>query len=1185
MPSFLSRSFSGKKKKESQTAPESVGSPIPSTSSRFRILPSRSAARLPSTSPAVDSGSSKMRGLLSRTPAASRTGSRSGENSQNAASKPLSPTGGAVDGGVVGSGGHDRPVPSEYSKPSQLPAPIRVPPPQRVNPPPNPQRGLSKANRPTSPFPPSRTPQQDYQQQLRKSTTSPIPSRGPDCGPSPYYGPYASLQNHHQWPASPYPIDNADNFNMVDLYSRQGTPALRNLSRNSTRAYLRSQSMTSELDYSPEGFGDGAPPSPRSFKGPHLEPSERRSSHNMRNNTNNIDSVMLGNRGPGRVGMGVGMVGLDGNLNSNMGHGTTQRRGGNIPPIPRIPSMYKPSAQSVRNQNQLMDSNNYSQYPPAFRNGRPRNNQGHDGRLSPQLSNFEGPSHYPMGRGQPPRMQSPRPFQPPYHPHPTGSRGPDVGPPSQDRRAPKRVSENVNRHPNPEMPAFPTSDNLSTSDNANPGRKPDSQQPQEQPTIPTALPTPSLTPTPQSRSNSKEDHESSDAESMHDEELEIANKSSTLSEVNSGQTYKPWQGNGQNHGYFRRPPPYQRVDPHHSGVSPPSPISTPATPVTASSASSTHGNSNHVIAQHIQVSAPIMPGPVKEICYTKDINLVMEQCMMGHGKTGRDSVMRRTANWQHRVGCMMCCGYGGPSGEKVESGPTVAGKHWLWLCNWCALRVCADCRCTLAEEEDHLREKGGSVGTLKVDLKALRAKILEEKSQEQERNSAEAPKEFLSGDKSEKLGGEMGTQQDIKETLRAKFDLPPAKIEAQKTQSDPPNKVDVFRDNITPTILNQRRKQSPAPFSVQHDRLSVRPVNSTMQPPLVVSTSSEEIVNSFATASSHVGSNGGQKVIGTAVEVHNKKPEYPLRVSSRNLVIETKIEPSVLPKNEPVLSPPQTKAEPKQVGVLVTPKPLPLQSSTKTAVNSSTNTTIIVSAPLISSPRPESPSRKPPPTSATAPSTVVQAVVADTPKTDITAASATIAQPHRGDSSLRAAVSPEILALITGIPVTQQPKVATAGSKSTLSVPTAPQSSARDLKAVFAPPLITPTSPPPSRHATKSPPPPQSSSSVPLSPIVQVKSLISTASSTLQAQNNTGKQRSVTRASPSSSPTTEKPYLPPLSFESELSNEIDHIFGARKYTAPKAQATHAEEAHKHETVGSPPKGGRKWFKGLFGGRK
>jgi len=58
----------------------------------------------------------------------------------------------------------------------------------------------------------------------------------------------------------------------------------------------------------------------------------------MRNSTNNIDSVMLGNRGPGGMGMGMGMAGIDGGLNPNMGPGNMQRRGGNIPPIPRIPS-------------------------------------------------------------------------------------------------------------------------------------------------------------------------------------------------------------------------------------------------------------------------------------------------------------------------------------------------------------------------------------------------------------------------------------------------------------------------------------------------------------------------------------------------------------------------------------------------------------------------------------------------------------------------------------------------------------------------------------------------------------------------------------------------------------------------------------------------------------------------------
>jgi len=215
-----------------------------------------------------------MRGLLSRTPPATRTGSRAGENSQTAARKQLSPSDGAVDGGVIGSRVHDRPVSPKNSKPSQLPVPIRGHSPQRVNSPPGPQRGPPQANRPTSPFPPSRTFQQDYQQQLRRSTASPsIPSRGPSRGPSPYHGPYPSLHIHNQWPTSFNPIDNAENFNMADFYSRQGTPILRNPSRNSTRAYPRSQSMTSESGHSPEDF---VPPSPRSLKGPHLDPGERR---------------------------------------------------------------------------------------------------------------------------------------------------------------------------------------------------------------------------------------------------------------------------------------------------------------------------------------------------------------------------------------------------------------------------------------------------------------------------------------------------------------------------------------------------------------------------------------------------------------------------------------------------------------------------------------------------------------------------------------------------------------------------------------------------------------------------------------------------------------------------------------------------------------------------------------------
>lgn len=835
--------------------------------------------------------------------------------------------------------------------------------------------------------------------------------------------------------------------------------------------------------------------------------------------------------------------------------------------------MYKPSAQSVRNQNQMLNSNNYSQYPPAFRSGKPRNNQDPDSQRSPQFSDFEGPSQYPVGRGQPPRMQSPRPFQPPHRPHSAGPRGPDMRPPPQDRHVPKKMNENVTVHPNPEIPLRPTPDNSSATDSVNLTRKPDPQQSQ-QPMIPTALPTPSLTPTPPSRSNSSEERQNSDVENVHVEGLEISNRSRPPSEVNLVQTYKPWQESGQNHGYFRRPPPYQRIDPQHN-TSPPSPISAPETPVTASSASSTHGNSNHVIAQQIQLSTPIMPGPVKEICYTKDINLVMEECMMGHGKTGRDSVMRRTANWQHRVGCMMCGDYGGPGGEKVESGPTMAGKHWLWLCSWCALRVCADCRCRLAEEEDHLREKGGSVGTLKVNLKALREKIIEEKNQEQEQRSTGAVEGSLFEETPKKLVNErMDTQQVSKEALRAEVELPPVKIEGQKTQNVLSKKADVLWYNTAPTTISQRRAQSPSPFAVQHNRPSAMSINTTVLPSLAVSTSSEESVNSFATAGSHVESSGSQKEIG-AVEVHKEKMDYPPRVSSRNL--------ASVPNKEPVLPSLQTAAELKEEETPDTPKPLPVPTSTRTGTNGSTNTTIIVSS-IISPPKsPESPSQKPLRGSATVTSTAPQTAATDAHNMGTMASSDTFAQAIMGDSSLRAVVSPEMLALITGIPVAQQRKAATAASEPTPAVPAKSHSLARDLTVAFAPPPVSTKSPPPPRQATVSPPP-QSSSSVLLSPIVQAKPPLPTMPPTLQARNNTVKRKPVP-PSPSSASTVEKFLLPPLSFESEISNEIDTIFGTRQYTAPKTQATHAEEVYKQEAVESSPKGGRRWYRGLFGGRK
>lgn len=247
----------------------------PSSPSRFKLLSSKSGSRPPSSSSAMDGGASRVRGFLSRTPTVSRTGTRNGENSQPT-DKPLSPPSGDVEGGVVKSGTHDRPVSPQNSKTNHTSAPIRGTSPQRVSSPLNVQRGPSRANRPTSPFPPSRTTQQEYQQQLRRSTASPpIPSRGPSRGPSPYNGPYP-VQNH-QWPTLSNAIENAENFNVVDFYTRQGTPKLTNPSRNSNRHYQRSQSMTSEpaMHYALEEVENFALPPTRSLS-PRLEPGERR---------------------------------------------------------------------------------------------------------------------------------------------------------------------------------------------------------------------------------------------------------------------------------------------------------------------------------------------------------------------------------------------------------------------------------------------------------------------------------------------------------------------------------------------------------------------------------------------------------------------------------------------------------------------------------------------------------------------------------------------------------------------------------------------------------------------------------------------------------------------------------------------------------------------------------------------
>jgi len=96
---------------------------------------------------------------------------------------------------------------------------------------------------------------------------------------------------------------------------------------------------------------------------------------------------------------------------------------------------------------------------------------------------------------------------------------------------------------------------------------------------------------------------------------------------------------------------------------------------------------------------------------------------MGHGMTDRDPIMKRTANWQHQVGCMLC---GGTGGESHEAEPFTVGHHWLWLCSWCALRVCTECRSRLGEEEQRIKENDNTA--CRINLRALRSEIIEEKN-------------------------------------------------------------------------------------------------------------------------------------------------------------------------------------------------------------------------------------------------------------------------------------------------------------------------------------------------------------------------------------------------------------------------------------------------------------------------
>lgn len=749
---------------------------------------------------------------------------------------------------------------------------------------------------------------------------------------------------------------------------------------------------------------------------------------------------------------------------------------------------------------------------------------------------MDGPTQYPASRELPPsRVQSPSHF---HGRHLAYGGRLDSTQSQRSREFLGRISANTN---GPDMVPSRAQGGVTPTNCFPVGTKPD----QELPIIPTALPTPSLTPTPPSRSNSNE-RQKDDKENIHEETVITQNRDPT---VLDSRPYQHWPDNEQSQSL----PLHQSIPqrPHNSNA-PPSPVSVPTTPVTASSASSMHGNSvNNLIAQRIQVAAPIMPGPVKENCYTKDINLVMEECMMGHGNTGKDSVMKRTGNWQHQVGCMLC---GCPGGESHNTEPPTVGNHWLWLCSWCALRICTECRIRVREEEEVLN----SVGTFKVNLRALRSKIIEEKTQDipqQPQNSYPPPSPVES---------QVADRENM-ETLESKAPSVRDKIDTQNEDEDIKTLDAKVADGSSPVAsVKEDSTQISRESITQHDMSPVRTVQDIVRPTLPASTHSEESVNSFATADSRVGAEKLDLAVKAETKKNSERTLHPPRSSSMKPVMNTGVE---------VIIPKSVRVEEKEVqDIDTTPMSLPTGYATRTS--------IVVSPPVTVSPSsPYSIPRNSFPDSTTTASATLQAVIGDSPNSSTKVPSpATFVPPPRNDSSLRSLVSPEMLALITGTPIVEQHK------------PLASKSPAPNSTLSSALAMVTKPSPalPPQHIPTKSPPPIMTSppSPPPKSPSrVQIKPFVSTTSLSTSppTQKLTTKRFRAARSSPSPPPTADNFLLPPLSFESDTAH--DSFFGVRADSAPKAQATHTEEAYTQAiSVGSSPKG-KRWYKGLFGGRK
>ncbi|KAI5799133.1 hypothetical protein DFH27DRAFT_85529 [Peziza echinospora] len=958
MPNFLSRTFSSKSKKKAAAptaAPqqEKKGSAAqPEAPSKFRVLtrPSTATSRPPSS--AAPEGPGRF-GVSS--PGPGRAAGREG-----VPAKPGSPAGRRLVSGPSSREGN-------MSR-GKTPAATRT----TATPSPQPSatggnhRQRSASDRPVSyvsintdhsqPLtrPPSQHQSNSTHQNLRASTQSPfrppqhraMATRTPQPGAQ-FRG--MSPQDGHYPAHTPRssvafdPLASAESFNSnpaVDRYPRPyvtpknefTNPTINGL--NPKKTFSRSQSMTSEFaaTYSlegAEGFPDSMPsrgtPIPQRRKyGNNLTAQElgrerAASFHDAAasgwdNGVNGRgNGIIPGDRGSGGMGMSSSMPGPDGQVGVGRGMG---RRGGPgaPPPVPRIPSSFvKPSSPAIRSSSaHNNDMNNYSQYPPT-RNGRSRNNnQSFPG----QFSDFDTPPQrvpMPQNRRPPPpqqpyyNQQPQRPPPPPQfsNPNMNGMQSP------YHSRPPTRQSHRHGGYPGEEgqdpMPGNSSGEEAYYQEGKN-----DAQLQQMRPA---ALPTPALTPTPPSRSNSNEEQQTSDNDS----------------DDHAKQTHeRPYDGyyHPQHHSQHH----HQHHSQHHHqhpqamqiqqprNTAPPSPVSAPRTPPGVdSSSSSSKNSSNYAIAQQIRMSTPIMRGPSGTMSYTKDISLTMEQCMMGHSDIAKDSVMRKTGNWHHSVGCMICGGHGEEGGKPLEDGPASAGKRWLYLCSWCALRVCGECRCKLRDVEEHAQCDGqadGSGAKVRVDLKGFREAVMLEKEKGIQSESDSEMEDQKEAATIEVAPQDTETTQEsavtvVKEVIKSTPPSPRAPSWKEPEESAPlpqivPNAPETTEApqstteqiQSTPVSIQQKPRQAPVVAPVQSSKEVSHPVEQTKSKYLVPARKptasrardsgvilhggSEDSFLSYATAGTRQESDGSSEGRTTPKSELSKVLENPpTRMSSK----------------------------------------------------------------------------------------------------------------------------------------------------------------------------------------------------------------------------------------------------------------------------------------------------------------